>query len=381
MPKISKRVGSRSKLKKHTMRLWTPLWNYAWRGPLHRKILTVVGIIIGVSICFMYGIGQWYVNKHKNEPLVLGTTFISDYAESFGLEPKSTLEAILKDLDVKQIRLVSYWKHIEKDPGVYDFSELDWQFAMANKYGTKVTLAVGMRQPRWPECHDPDWARAMPKKEWEPKLHQFITATVDRYKNNPALSSYQLENEFFMKVFGDCPDFDRERLVREFNLVKSQDPTHTVIISRSNNWVGIPVGRPTPDQFGISVYKRVWDATITKRYFEYPLPAEFYSFLAGAGEIVTGKSMVIHELQSEPWIPSGNLSDGDLKEQYKSMNAMRFADRISYAKDTGVRNIDLWGAEWWYWLKTKKGDPSVWNVAKEAISQAEAENRELLNRQ
>lgn len=334
----------------------------------------------GFCVAIMYLIGFWYIQKHSNEPLVIGTTFISDYAKSFGLDPQETYEAILNELDVKQVRLVSYWKHIEKDPGIYDFSELDWQFAMANKYGTKVTLAVGMRQPRWPECHDPGWARAMPKKEWEPKLHQFITVVVNRYKHNPALSSYQLENEFFMEVFGDCPDFDRERLVREFNLVKSLDPAHPVIISRSNNWIGIPVGKPTPDQFGISVYKRVWDKAITKRYYEYPLPARFYSFLAGAGEIVTGKSMVIHELQSEPWLPYGNLSDGNLKEQYKSMNAKRFADRISYAKDTGMRNIDLWGAEWWYWLKTEKGDPSVWNVAKQAIAQAQAENRELLSR-
>lgn len=371
---ISKRVGSASR------RLWQPLWRYGWNGPLHRRIITAALIVVLVFTSVMYGVGQWYVMRHRQEPLVIGTTFIADYARGFGLEPKQTMEAILSDLDVKQIRLVSYWKNIEKQPGSYDFSELDWQFNLANKYGTKVTLAIGMRQPRWPECHDPAWARAMTKKEWEPKLHQFITVVVNRYKHNPALSSYQLENEFFMEVFGDCPDFDRQRLVREFNLVKSIDPAHPVIISRSNNWIGIPVGKPTPDLFAISVYKRVWDKTFTKRYFEYPLPAQFYSALAGFTEIVTGKSMVIHELQSEPWLPEGNLSDGDIKEQYKSMNAKRFADRISYAKSTGMRNIDLWGAEWWYWLKTEKGDASVWNVAKQAVAQAAAENRELANR-
>lgn len=374
MRRISKRVGSTGK------KLWRPFWNYSWNGPLHRRVLVILMVIMGVSFGLMYGVGQWYINKHKDEPLILGTTFIADYARSFGLDPQETYEAILSDLNVKQVRLVSYWKHIEKEPGTYDFSELDWQFNMANKYGTKVSLAIGMRQPRWPECHDPGWARDMSKKEWEPKLHQFITMTVNRYKHNSALSSYQLENEFFMEVFGDCPDFDRQRLIREFNLVKSLDPAHPVIISRSNNWIGIPVGKPTPDQFGISVYKRVWDQTVTKRYYEYPLPAQFYAALAGFGEIVTGKSMVIHELQSEPWVPSGNLVDAPLSEQYKSMNAKRFKNRISYAKDTGMRNIDLWGAEWWYWLKTEKGDSSVWNVAKQAIAQAEAENRELATR-
>jgi len=324
-------------------------------------------------------VGHWYIEKHKDEPLVLGTTFIADYAQRYGLDPEETFEAILKELDVDQVRLVSYWKHIEKEPGQYDFSELDWQFAMAQRYGTDVTLAIGMRQPRWPECHDPGWARAMPKKEWEPRLYNFISTVVNRYKHHPALASYQLENEFFMEVFGDCPDFDRERLVREFNLVKSLDPAHPVIISRSNNWVGIPIGKPTPDRFGISIYKRVWDKTLTKRYYEYPLPSRFYSFLAGAGEIATGKDMIIHELQAEPWAPVDTL-EAPLQEQFKSMNAKRLKDRIEYAKATGMRGIDLWGVEWWYWLKTEKGDTSVWNVAKEAIAQVKAENRELLSR-
>jgi hypothetical protein len=67
------------------------------------------------------------------------------------------LNAIFSDLKIRHIRLVSYWKDIETSPGEYDFSKLDWQFDMANKYGAKVSLAMGMRQPRWPECHEPSW--------------------------------------------------------------------------------------------------------------------------------------------------------------------------------------------------------------------------------
>src|SRR5690606_37420611 len=115
----------------------------------------------------------------------------------------------------------------------------------------------------------------------------------------------QLENEFFMTVFGDCPDHTRERLVDEYNFVKSLDSEHPVIITRSNNWGGIPLYEPTPDEFGVAVYKRVWDQNVTYRYFEYPYPAWFYSFLAGMGEIVSGKKLILHELQAEPWIPDG----------------------------------------------------------------------------
>ncbi|MBI2592160.1 hypothetical protein HYW36_01655 [Candidatus Saccharibacteria bacterium] len=326
-----------------------------------------------------YGAAQWYIAKHNDEPLVLGTTFVPDYAKSYGLDPKETLDAIFSDLGMRQIRLVSYWKNIEAVPGTYDFSELDWQFDMANKYGVQISLAIGLRQPRWPECHEPTWID-FSDKSWEPRLYSYMKAVVERYKSNPALATYELENEFFMKVFGQCQDFNRYRLIYEYQLVKQWDNVHPVIISRSNNWVGLPLGQPRPDKFGISVYKRVWDKTLTKRYFEYPLPAWFYAALAGGGEILTGKDMIIHELQAEPWPPTGIL-ESSLKEQFKSMDAKRLKDRISYGIDTGMRTIDIWGVEWWYWLKTKKNDSSVWNVVKTAVADANFQNQKLVDRE
>lgn len=354
---------------------WSRVWSYLWRVSLRRRILLIISAVLILFTAAGYSVAQWYIWKHKNEPLVFGTTFISNYAESFGLEPKDTLDAILGDLGVKRVRLVSYWKEIEATPGKYDFTELDWQFAMANRYGTEVSLAVGLRQPRWPECHEPKWALQMEKKDWQPRLYNYMNAVVERYRTNPALVEYQLENEFFMTVFGECRDFDRSRLVEEFKMVKQLDPTHPVAISRSNNWVGLPVGEPTPDIFGISVYKRVWDKNITKRYFEYPLPAWFYAMLAGGGEIVTGKNMFLHELQAEPWTPRDlYITDTPVEEQFKSMNADRMKNRIEYGKATGMRTLDLWGAEWWYWLKQTKGDPSVWNIVKDEVSKANASN-------
>lgn len=328
----------------------------------------------------MYGVAQWYIHKHKAQQLVIGASFIPDYAEGFGLDPKDTLNAMLGDLKLKQVRLVSYWSDIEASPGHYDFSKLDWQFALANKYGTKVSLSIGLRQPRWPECHEPNWAKIDPnnKAAWQPQLYKFIEAVVNHYKNNPALQDYELENEFFLKVFGMCTDFDRSRLVDEYNLVKAMDTKHEVIVSRSDNWIGIPVGKPTPDEFAISIYKRVWDATITHRYFEYPLPAWFYSALAGSEELLSGKDMIVHELQSEPWTPNGlQITQISVKEMYKSMGPQRLADRINYGEATGMRTIDLWGAEWWYYMKVKQADPATWNVVKAAVSQAQANNQKL----
>lgn len=369
-------MGKRTKgrVKQATAHFWRRTVNGAWWRRVLFGLLALVLILTGTA----YGVAEWYVHKHSDEPLRLGATFIADYARSYGLDPDDTLRAILGDLNMKQVRLVSYWEDIEGTKGQYDFSWLDKQFAIANQYHAKVSLAIGLRQPRWPECHQPKWVANEPENQWKPQLYKFMGAVIDRYKNNPALDSYQLENEYFMKVFGLCLNFSRDRLVEEYNLVKAHDSQHPVIISRSNNWVGIPVRAPTPDKFGISVYKRVWDTTVTHRYFEYPLPPWFYAALAGSEEIYSGRDMVIHELQAEPWPPPGrDVVNTPLDEQFKSMDADRLAKRIRYGEDTGMREIYMWGAEWWYWLKVKKHDPSVWNVVKQAVQQADEANLKL----
>lgn len=349
-----------------------------WSTRFWHKIVVVVMVAVLLFVSGMYTVAQWYIYSQKGKPVHMGATFVPAYAERLGVDPKQTLYAIFHELGVKDIRLVSYWDRIEANSGTYDFTELDWQFKMAEEADAKVSLAIGLRQPRWPECHMPTWAKQQPKDFWYPRLKSFITAVVERYRDNPSLDSYQLENEFFLTVFGKCKDFDRDRLVEEAALVKKLDPDHTLIISRSNNGVGLPIGKPTPDLFGVSVYKRVWDKTLTKRYFEYPFPAWFYASLAGGGKIVSGKDLIIHELQAEPWAPDGfDIVDAPVEELYKSMNAERLRDRFEYAKATGMKRMDLWGVEWWYQMKIKRGEPSIWNAAVEEYTKTAQQNADL----
>lgn len=217
--------------------------------------------------------------------------------------------------------------------------------------------------------------------EWSVELKKFMTATVERYKSSPVLESWQLENEFFLDVFGICPDHSRERLVDEYKHLKNLDPIRPIIVSRSNNAIGLPLGDPRPDISAVSIYKRVWDKTLTKRYVEYPFPAWFYASLAGGGKLFTGRDLIIHELQAEPWMPDRpefQINDlADVAEQDKSMNAQRLSDRIEYGKATGMKEIYLWGAEWWYWRKVKANDSSTWDTAKAEIQRTIRENNSL----
>jgi hypothetical protein len=313
----------------------------------------------------MYGISRWYAWDTRNQPLTYGVSFIPSYASSLGVDPQQTMDALL-GIGVKQFRLVSYWNETEPEPGKYDFKQLDWEFKKAEAAHARIILTVGLRQPRWPECHPPSWVdTTKPLDTWQPQLETFMQTIVNRYKNSPALEKYQLENEYFLKGFGDCTDFSRSRLVSEYNLVKKLDPAHEIVVGRSNNALGFPVGQPTPDQFSISVYKRVWDAGVTHRYLEYPWPAWFYGYLAGVQKIYTGRDMSIAELQAEAWPPNGqDIPDVSLAEQNKSLDAHRLKDRFAYGKATGMKSIDLWGAEYWYYRKQVLHDPSLWNVAK-----------------
>lgn len=333
------------------------------------KVVIISTAIFGIVYVGMFTTAQWYRNKHADEPLVLGATFIPNYAEYFGLDPQETMQAMIDDLGFTRFRLVTYWKDVEPEPDQYDFTELDWQFEKVEAIGGEVSLTLGLRQPRWPECHGPEWAMAKTVPEWTEDLKEFMGVVIDRYKDREVLVEYQLENEYFLSVFGECPDHSRERLVDEFNYVKSKDPTRPLIVSRSNNatpsW---PIGEPRADKVGASIYKRVFDKTITNRYFEYPYPAWFYAFLAGATEITTGRNTMIHELQTEAWLPEPlSMKSAPLDEMYKTFGPDDVAPRIKYGVDTGIRTIDLWGMEWWYHLKENRDAPEIWENAKSEL--------------
>ncbi len=336
-----------------------------WRGNWVHKLVTLIVALVLILTLFIAGIGEWYIASQNGLPMTYGVSFVPDYAKSLGLNPQQTMKALLS-IGVRQFRLTSYWNDIQPTKGTYNFSQLNWEFALANEYHAKIILTVGLRQPRWPECHPAPWINtAAPMGQWEPELLSFMKKVITRYHDNPALEAWQLENEYFLKGFGDCTNFSRSRLISEYNLLTKYGGNHPIIIGRSNNAIGIPVNAPTPTIYGISIYKRVWDANITKRYIEYPFPSWFYSFLAGVQEIYQHKNMIILEMQAEAWPPDGKaIVDTSLKQQNNSMNATRLVNRFNFAKSTGMKDSIMWGAEYWYYRKIILHDPSMWNVAK-----------------
>jgi hypothetical protein len=301
--------------------------------------------------------------RHRGKNLRFGVSFSVKFARQLGVDPRQNYLALLDELGVRRFRLMSYWDEIEKQPEQYDFNELDFEMNEAAKRGAKVTLATGLRQPRYPECFMPEWAKTLPLAEQYQRLDRYLTVVTERYRWHPALESLQLENEALNTVFGVCAHFSRAQLVSEFNLIKRLDPRHPVIVNVSNEF-GLPLRAPRGDKIGFSVYRRLYDQTITHTYVNYFFfPALWHRVRAALIERYLHRTVFIHELQGEPWGPAGT-EQLSLAEQNKSMDAARLLKVADYARRTGIKDIYWWGGEWWYWRKVKFNDPAPWESAR-----------------
>ena len=290
-----------------------------------------------------------------------GVSFSIKQCSAFGLDAHETLDWLIKNAGFGRFRMMSYWNEHEKEQGNFDFRELDWQIKAAQKAGAEVTLCLGARQPRWPENHWPDWAWKASKTERSKTLLRYIETVIERYKNYSCITSYQLENEALLEDFGRNSEVDRERLRDEHALVRQLDPSRPIVMTTSTSW-GIPVRQPIPDLVGFSFYNVLYRKGAYHRSLFSPLVHKFRRLLIW---LLHRKPVFVHELQLEPWGPTA-IWKMDNDEQAKSMGPAHIRRNLSLAKRIGVRPIDLWGGEWWYW-RLKHGDDSIWEAVRQSL--------------
>ncbi len=322
---------------------------------------TLAAALAGVVLLFIYF--NLPVSQ-KNEQAQLGVTFSARYASDIGLNWKEVYLATLDDLGAKKIRLPVYWDLAEKTEGQYDFSDIDWQLAEARKRGVEIVLVVGQKVPRWPECAIPEWAMTSDQKRQE-ALRSFIEVVVERYKNNPEIKYWQVENEPFL-LFGVCPKPNPALLDSEIALVHRLDSSRKIIVTDSGElslWIQ---AASRADIFGTTMYRNVYKAGVG--YYTYPIGPRFFRFKYGLINLFAHQqNAVVMELQAEPWI-AGYTTNQPLAEQFKSMTPDKLRANVTYAQQVGFPEIYLWGVEWWYWLKVQKDYPSVWDTAKDLFA-------------
>ena len=320
----------------------------------------VLGIFTAASFIFFFAGGV-----KPSSDIRWGVTFSQKYAESLGLDARAAYLAILDDLGAKKIPLVAYWDVMEPRPGDFNFRDLDFELREAGARDANVLLVVGMKTPRWPECHIPPWAKALDKKAQQEEIKKLIAAVVARYKTSSAIWAWQVENEPFFP-FGECPWRDDAFLKDEIALVQSIDPVRPVVVSESGEWSLWTRAAGIGDIVGTTLYRRVFFDPI-QSYIIYPFPPVFYARKAWIIRTFFGKEPINVELQAEPWAHRAlpELTDEEIE---KTMSIAQFRSNVQFAKDTGLQEFYLWGAEWWYFMKEKRNNPAYWDEAQKVFA-------------
>lgn len=291
-----------------------------------------------------------------------GVTFSPKYAGYLNLDWQEVYTQILDDLQVKNLRLLSYWDILESERGQYDFTETDYMLTEADKRGAKAILVVGVRQPRWPECHVPTWAKGLSVENRRQSILEFIQKTVERYRDQSVIWAWQVENEPLLQSFGEnCDIVDGSFLKSEVKLVRglSRKPIIMTDSGELGFWV---TSMQLSDIFGTTVYRQVYDKWLG--YVTYPVPASFYNVKSNLVRYFFAKNnqkTIIAELQAEPWLADGNLVSP--KEQAKIFTTQDLKNYTNFARKTGFDETYLWGVEWWYFM-AGQGYPEYLDYAK-----------------
>lgn len=320
-------------------------------------------IALGITGFFLLGaigvVTGFTSSSQPHEDLLYGATFSKKYAEELGLPWKEVYNAMIDELEIKNVRLSAYWDELEPVQGEYDWSWLDYQIRQIEAAEGDVVLAVGRRLPRWPECHVPEWAAELPEEEQQALVLGVIERVVNRYKDRDVIIAWQVENEPLLNAFGECPPADKPFFEEEVNLVKSLDD-RPIVVTESGELSTWQRTTQFGDILGTSLYRIVWNPLYG--YTRYPFTPGFYITKARfLPENI--QDVWISELQLEPWAdrPIMELSN---REMFRSMDLERFVTTLDFAERTGFERIYVWGVEWWYYMKEVREIPDYWETIK-----------------
>lgn len=326
----------------------------------------MIGFLIRL-ICFVLFVAVLFVAftlPAVPEKVEYGVTFSTLHAKELGLDWKEVYRSALDDMGIRRFRIPAYWPETEPERDVYDFSALDYQIREAKARNAEVILAVGRRLPRWPECHTPQWVGTMAWEEQKTEIKQYMTDVILRYKDNPTVVMWQVENEPYLNAFANeiCGDLDEDFLKEEIKMVRSLDPLRPILVTDSGNlgtWMG---PYKNGDAFGTSLYMYFWNPELGQ--FKTKLPALVYRMKERAMELLYGpKETFLIELSLEPWLPQPT-AETDIETQLSRMDTQKFDEIVTYARKTSFETHYLWGIEWWYYMR-ERGHSEFWDKAKE----------------
>jgi len=319
-------------------------------------------VIFCYLVFFIFSRGPVYEKKD----LRYGVTFSLKQARDLGLDWRKVYQDMFTDLGVKKVRLVAYWDELEPESGRYEWSDLDWQLDQAAQNKAEVILTVGGRVPRWPECHFPSWVKNESAAKQQENTLFYIEKVLARYKDREEIVAWQVENEPFLKYFGECPPLDVNFLDKEIALVKRLDHRPVVITDSGELSLWVPAAKRA-DIFGTTMYRDTYSKQF-KRYIHYPITPNFFKFKKNITRLFASpQKWVVIEMQAEPWGAKA-YQYISREERAQTMNPEKFRDMVAFAHEAGFGEFYLWGVEWWYWERDKQDNGRMLEEAKKIFN-------------
>ena len=317
-------------------------------------------------------------------PVQVGISFSPQRAAYLGLDYRVAFKR-LEAMHFRVIRLSTYWDQVDRE----GYDQLDWLMSEARKSHQPVALTVGMKALGWPEFFIP--ASAVPVGG----LHQgqdvatdsafreaalsFVDATVDRYRDNPVVVAWQVENEPFNRAGPQRLWIDPDFLRDEIASVRALDGHHRPVIVNAfshfnlvfdqasarqgfdfRQWLGFDadsaerdglsvLGRG--DVLGLDVYTAIGYQFLGSDHMSHA-DGDWPDRLARVRDLAhkQGKLAWITEAQAEPW-ESSDLNYANPKSTSPSAIRGIFAN----LKDAGFTTVLFWGSEYWLW-RADQGD-------------------------
>ena len=332
-------------------------------------------------------------------PVQVGTSFSPVRAGYLGLDYRSAFKR-LEAMHFRVIRLSSYWDQVDSE----GYDQLDWLMNEAQRARQPIVLTVGMKALGWPEFFIPasvtDLATLNQGQDVasDSSLRAgtlaFVEDTVLRYRDNPALVGWQIENEPLNRAGPQRLWIDAGFLRDEISSVRQLDRHHRPLIVNAfshfnlvfdqasarqgfdlRQWLGFDADSAERDSLavlnrgdvlGLDVYTAIGYQFLGQDHLSRA-DGDWPDRLARVRELAKrqGKQAWITEAQAEPW-----ESAQETYTDPKSTNPVAIRSIFENLKDAGYGTVLFWGSEYWLW-RADNGDPR-WIDAIKAILRDES---------
>jgi hypothetical protein len=333
-------------------------------------------------------------------PVQVGTSFSPSRAAYLGLDYKKAFRR-LEAMHFRVIRLSAYWDEVDTD----GYGQLDWLMSEARRSHQPVVLTVGMKALGWPEFFIPEtMLPATPLQNGEDAASvstirdgalAFVEQTVLRYRDNPALYGWQVENEPFNRAGPDRLWIDSAFVQDEITSVRQLDGhkrpvivnafSHfNLVFDQASARQGFDLGQilgfdansaesdslsvlKRGDVLGLDVYTAIGYEFLGSDHLSHA-DSDWPDRLAQLHDKARtqGKQAWVTEAQAEPWDASP-----DTYSNPKSTSPKAIRSLFANLKDAGFTTVLFWGSEYWLW-RQDNGDSRWVDTIKSILSQESA---------